>query len=126
MVDNVHNMYMIMNPCYHGHKGDLIMALATADIHVKIDPLVKRKAEKKLREAGITMSDFINLELRRIIRDDESVEVVVDKALPENMRIGSEEELIAFLKKREKEDNGVRYTSKQMKTILSERLGTKI
>ena len=102
------------------------MALATADIHVKIDPLVKSKAEKKFKEVGITMSDFINLELRRIIRDDKAVETVVDEALPENMRISSEEELIAFLEKREKNDNGVRYTSKQMKEILSERLGTKI
>ena len=126
MVGYVHNMYIIMNLCYHRYEGELIMALATADIHVKIDPLVKRKAEKKFKEAGITMSDFINLELRRIIRDDEPVEAVVDEALPENMRIGSEEELIAFLEKREKDDKGVRYTSKQMKDIVSERLGTRV
>ena len=126
MVDNVHNMYIIINSCYHKYEGELIMALATADIHVKIDPFVKSKAEEKFKEAGITMSDFINLELRRIIRDDEPVEAIIDEALPENMRIGSEEELIAFLKKREKEDNGIRYTSKQMRAILSERLDTKI
>ena len=76
------------------------MALATADIHVKIDPLVKKKAEKKFKQAGITMSDFINLELRRVIRDEKAVEKVVDEALPENLRINSEQELKEFLEKR--------------------------
>ena len=50
----------------------------------------------------------------------------MSKALPENMRIGSEEELIAFLEKREKDDNGARYTSKQMKAIISKRFGITI
>lgn len=103
------------------------MALATADIHVKIDPLVKRKAERKLKKAGITMSEFINLSLRRVVRGDEAVmDQVIDEALPENLRITSEEELVKFLEKRELEDNGVRYTSEQMREILSERLGTAI
>lgn len=102
------------------------MALATADIHVKIDPFVKRKAEKKFKKAGITMSDFINLELRRVIRDDKVIEKAVDEALPDNLRISSKEELIALLEDREKNDNGIRYTSEQMKAILSKRLGTKV
>lgn len=102
------------------------MALATADIHVKIDPLVKKKAEKELKKVGITMSDFINIELRRVIRGERKVEKIVDEALPENLRINSEEELIKFLEKREREDTGVRYTSEQMREILSERLGTAI
>ena len=76
------------------------MALATADIHVKIDPLVKRQAEQKLRLVGMTMSDFINLELRRVARDDSiAAEKVIDEALPENLRIESEKELIDFFAK---------------------------
>ena len=126
MVDIVHNMYILLILCYDRWEGESIMALATADIHVKIDPLVKKKAEAKFKEIGITMSDFINLELRRVIKDDGVAERIVDESLPENLRINSTKELIAFLEKREKEDNGVRYTSEQMKEILSERLGTKL
>lgn len=101
------------------------MALATADIHVKIDPLVKKKAEKKFKEIGITMSDFINLELRRIIREDKAAAEIVDEALPDNLRISSVDDLVALLRKREREDSNRSYTSEEMKTILSERLKTK-
>ena len=101
------------------------MALATADIHVKIDPLVKKKAEKKFKEIGITMSDFINLELRRIIREDKPAAEIVDEALPDNLRISSVDDLVALLQKREREDSNRGYTSEEMKTILSERLKTK-
>ncbi len=101
------------------------MALATADIHVKIDPLVKKKAEKKFKEIGITMSDFINLELRRIIREDKAAAEIVDEALPDNLRISSVDDLVALLQKREREDSNRGYTSEEMKTILSERLKTK-
>ena len=101
------------------------MALATADIHVKIDPLVKKKAEKKFKEIGITMSDFINLELRRIIREDKPAAEIVDDVLPDNLRISSVDDLVALLQKREREDNNRGYTSEEMKTILSERLKTK-
>ena len=103
------------------------MALATADIHVKIDPLVKKKAERKLRLAGMTMSDFINLELRRVARDDFiATERVIDEALPENLRIGSEKELIDFLHKREVENNGEKYSSVEMRDVLSKRLGVSV
>ena len=40
------------------------MALATADIHIKVDPAVKREAEKNLKSYGISMSDLINVTLR--------------------------------------------------------------
>ncbi|MDO4747093.1 MAG: hypothetical protein Q4A70_02005 [Candidatus Saccharibacteria bacterium] len=76
------------------------MALATADIHVKIDPLIKKKAEGKFRKAGITMSEFINLELRRVVRDERMIDRVIDEALPENLRINSESELEVFLDRR--------------------------
>ena len=45
------------------------MALATADIHVKIDPKVKKDSEKILKEIGISMSDLINITLRKVIRE---------------------------------------------------------
>jgi addiction module RelB/DinJ family antitoxin len=102
------------------------MALATADIHVKIDPLVKKKAEKKFKEIGITMSDFINLELRRIIREDKAAAEIVDEALSDNLRIASVDDLVALLRKRESEDSNRNYSSEQMKVMLSERLKTKL
>ena len=88
------------------------MALATADIHVKIDPTVKKKAERKLKAAGITMSEFINMQLRRVVRGDQRVEEVMDESLPENLRIGSEEQLIELLKKRlERDEKEKKYST---------------
>ena len=94
------------------------MALATADIHVKIDPMVKKKAERKFKAAGITMSDFINIELRKVVRGDRKVEKVIDEALPENLRIESEEQLKRLLEKRIEKDGGKYYTSEEMWAIL--------
>ena len=59
---------------------------------------------------------------RKVVKTDKEIL----KALPENMRIDSEEELVAFLKKREKHDNGVRHASKQMKDIISEKFDVTI
>ena len=96
------------------------MALATADIHVKIDPMIKKRAERKLKQAGITMSEFINLELRRVVREEQKVENVVDVALPENLRINTEQELIDFLERRVKQHEANRgsFTIEQVEEKL--------
>lgn len=99
------------------------MALATADIHVKIDPKVKKDSEKVLREIGISMSDLINITLRKVIREKRvDMDIATTKRLPENLDIKTKEQLIDFLSKREKQ-NDKQYTSTQMREILTERLG---
>lgn len=86
------------------------MALATADIHVKIDPIIKKRAERKLRDAGLTISDFVNIELRKVIRGKPVTTDINDGASPRNLSISSEAELISLLKERlEREEKSSHY-----------------
>ena len=98
------------------------MALATADIHVKVDPAIKKRAEKKFKEDGITMSDFINIKLRGYLRGDSVLAAADKRNLPENLRIETKEELEAFLKKRLAEDEEANkyYTIAQIEEELAE------
>lgn len=99
------------------------MALATADIHVKIDPKIKKDSEKVLKEIGISMSDLINITLRKVIREKRvDMDIVARERLPENLRIETKEQLVDFLDKRERKSDQ-KYTSTQMREILSEKLG---
>ncbi|MBQ1387748.1 type II toxin-antitoxin system RelB/DinJ family antitoxin [Candidatus Saccharibacteria bacterium] len=99
------------------------MALATADIHVKIDPKVKKDSEKILKEIGISMSDLINITLRKVIREKRvDMDIVAKERLPENLRIETKEQLIDFLNEREQKKDQ-KYTSAQMRETLSEKLG---
>ena len=97
------------------------MALATADIHVKIDPIVKKRAERKLKDAGLTISEFVNIELRKIIRGKPVTTEVKDVPLPRNLSITSDAELIELLKERltREEENPHYYTVKQAKEKLA-------
>ena len=103
------------------------MALATADIHVKIDPKVKKDSEKILKEIGISMSDLINITLRKVIREKRvDMDIVAKERLPENLRIETKEQLIDFLNEREQkkeQKKDQKYTSAQMRETLSEKLG---
>ena len=99
------------------------MALATADIHVKIDPKVKKDSEKILKEIGISMSDLINITLRKVIREKRvDMDIVAKERLPENLRIETKEQLLDFLSERERGSDS-KYTSTQMRETLSEKLG---
>lgn len=99
------------------------MALATADIHVKIDPKIKKDSEKVLKEIGISMSDLINITLRKVIREKRvDMDAVVAERLPENLRIETKEQLINLLSEREQKGDP-KYTSTQMRETLSEKLG---
>lgn len=97
------------------------MALATADIHVKVDPAIKKQAEEKFKEDGITMSDFININLRQYLRSGRVSTNTERLDLPENLRIGSHKELEEFLKKRlaENEKNNKYYTIEQIREEIA-------
>lgn len=96
------------------------MALATADIHVKVDPAIKKRAEKKFKKDGITMSDFVNIKLRGYLRGDNIFPQRNEAELPENLRITTREELEAFLDKRlaENEEKNQYYTVDQIREEL--------
>ena len=95
------------------------MAVATADIHIKIDPRVKREAEKNFTKCGITMSRFINDVLRSFNRDFKENKVEIEKySVPENLRIETHEQLVNILEKRIKTDEGKYYTLDEAKQMV--------
>ena len=76
------------------------MAIATADIHVKVDPMVKECSESVLEQIGISMSDLINMTLRRVIYERNiPFDTKVDEKMPACMSIKTEDELLRFLDK---------------------------
>ena len=95
--------------------------MATTDIHVRVDVEIKEETEKILKEIGITMSDLVNMTFRRTVRErGVPFEMRLDR-MPENMRIETKEQLIAYLDKTLEEDNGVRYTIDEVKAHFKEK-----
>lgn len=87
------------------------MAVATADIHIKIDPQVKNEAEKNFKKCGTTMSRFINDVLRSFNHDfKQNSKDIEGYAVPENLRIESRKQLTNILEKRIASDDGTYYT----------------
>lgn len=92
------------------------MAVATADIHIKIDPRVKSEAEKNFEKCGTTMSRFINDVLRSFNRDFKQNNREIEKyTVPENIRIESRKQLVHILEKRISSDDGTYYTLEEAK-----------
>ena len=89
------------------------MATKYADIHVKVDSEVKEESEKILAQIGISMSDLINMTLRRVnyMRDIPFNTSVIDNDFSE---IQSADDLKSYLEKIEKEDDGTRYTADEV------------
>ena len=76
------------------------MATDYADIHVKVNKDVKIKSEKILDSIGISMSDLINMALRRVIFERQipfSTQIEPEGA-SSSMVVGSKEELEDVLK----------------------------
>lgn len=97
------------------------MALAQADIHVKVDPNIKFQSEIILKEIGISMSDLVNMTLRRLIREKDIPFETSLKNIPECMNINSKEEMYAFIDKSilENEKSGKYYTIEEARASLS-------
>lgn len=102
------------------------MAVATADIHIKIDPRVKNEAEKNFAKCGTTMSRFVNDVLRSFNRDFREKSAELEKYfVPENLRIETREQLVKLLEKRIATDDGSYYTVNEAKEkIMGGGLGT--
>ena len=98
------------------------MATALADIHVKVDPKVKKDAQKLYDQIGISMSDAINMMLKRSLLERRipfDTFIPGDDA-PECMKIKTKEELEAFIEKtlKENEESGITYFQKEIEEMF--------
>lgn len=95
------------------------MAIATADIHIKIDPRVKTEAEKNFAKCGTTMSRFINDALRSFNSNFKENNAEYEKySVPENLRIETREQLVNILRNRILADGSTYYDVAEAKEII--------
>ena len=100
------------------------MAVATADIHIKIDPSVKSEAEKNFAECGTTMSRFINDVLRSFNRDFKERREILEKySVPESLRIETREQLVRILRERAESGKDYKTTNEAREMVLGGKLG---
>ena len=98
------------------------MATAMADIHVKVNPEVKKASQELFDQIGITMSDAINMMLKRSILERRipfDTFIPGDDA-PRNMKIDSVEQLKAFLDEsaEKNRESGKYYTREEVEEML--------
>ncbi len=77
------------------------MANVLADVHVKVDKKVKNESEEVLKKIGISLSDLVNMTLRRVIYERRipfDTKITEDE-LPANMRIETKKELLTYLER---------------------------
>lgn len=94
------------------------MATALADIHVKVNPEVKSASEDVLSKIGISMSDYINMALRRVVREQRipfDTSVLVEGA-PKELTANTKEDFIRLL------DESVDSNIKSDKTYTGEEI----
>ena len=89
------------------------MTTQYADIHIKVNPTVKADAEKVLSEIGISMSDLINMTLRRVVFEQgiPFSTKLKPSLLPE---ITTSQELEQYLETVVSEDDGVYYSADEV------------
>lgn len=94
--------------------------MAVAHIHVKVNPEIKTEAEEVLNQIGISMSDLFNMTMRRVIveRRIPFDTTIPEPAMPREMSADSLEEWKALIDKRAKTNNGIRYTTKEIRTMF--------
>lgn len=95
------------------------MATSYADIHVKVDPTIKQESEKVLNKIGISMSDLINMTLRRVIYEND-IPFNTSVANSKFSSIATQDELINFLGELVSEDNNIRFSSEKVWAELDE------
>lgn len=94
------------------------MATAQADIHIKVDPTIKTKSEVILNKIGISMSDLINMTLRRVIYEQRIPfdTRVADQLAPDNLHFSSPSDFAKRL------DEGEIYNQTHPETYTSDEL----
>lgn len=99
------------------------MATIMADVHVKVDKNIKQESEAVLNKIGISLSDLVNMTLRRVVYErripfDTTIEA---KELPENMQIETKEQLIKYIKNSLDKDDGTRYSLDEIHKHMTEK-----
>lgn len=86
--------------------------MAVATIHVRVDADVKSGSEEILEKIGISLSDFVNMSLKRLLFEERIPfsTHVADTRMPENMRVENREQLVQLIKDAVDKDDGTRYT----------------
>lgn len=76
------------------------MASTYADLHIKVNPEIKTESEKILDQIGISMTDLVNMTLRRLIRERQiPFSTRVEEDIPESLRVDTKEQLLERLDK---------------------------
>ena len=108
-------LYIFALGWYNGDK-EKNMATIYADIHVKVNKEIKEESEKILNSIGISMSDLINMTLRRVVFERQipfSTRLELD-GVPEELKIDTREELDALLDRLSTEDEDKMLSSDEM------------
>ena len=94
--------------------------MVMANIHVKVDSEIKAETESVLEQIGVSMSDLVNMTMRRVIieRRIPFDTTVPDIEMPDKMAIKTEKEWQKLIDKRIKNDDGSRYTIQEVRKIL--------
>lgn len=94
--------------------------MVMANIHVKVDSEIKAETESVLEQIGVSMSDLVNMTMRRVIieRRIPFDTTVPDIEMPDKMTIKTEKEWQKLIDKRIKNDDGSRYTIQEVRKIL--------
>lgn len=98
------------------------MATAQADIHIKVDPNIKTKSEVILNKIGISMSDLINMTLRRVIYEQRIPfdTRVADQLTPDSLQVSSSADFVKRLEEGEAYNriHSEAYTSDELRSSL--------
>ncbi len=93
--------------------------MATTDMHVRVDEDVKNETERILKELGLTISDLVNITMRRTIRERgipfEAKLSIAGENLPENMKVDSIEDLKRLIDESIEGDTGIRYSMDEVR-----------
>ena len=94
--------------------------MAIADIHVKVNSEIKEKSEDVLSKIGISMSDLVNMTLRRVVYERRVPfdTTVPDKEMPDALSVESVDELEALVAERMRKDTGERVSLQEIREQL--------
>ena len=115
MVDFCEILYIFVHGWYNGGKENN-MVTTYADIHVKVNKEVKEESEKILSSIGISMSDLINMTLRRVVYERQipfSTRLEWDE-VPDSLKVNTREELDKLLDQLSTEEENEMLSSDEM------------
>lgn len=95
------------------------MTTKYADIHIKVNPEVKEQSEEILQQIGISMSDLINMTLRRVIYERD-IPFNTSVGLPSDLTINTKEEMLELLNSIEPQDESNLLSTEELLSGIKE------